>query len=69
MRRTKPSDCRRTSVRTIGRLMQIVGLVLPVLAILMQITERITIGKMLVMAVAAISMFYIGRLMEGYAQR
>lgn len=49
--------------------MQIVGLVLPILAILMQITDRISVGKMLIMAVAAISLFYIGRLIEGYAQR
>ena len=49
--------------------MQIVGLTLPLLAIVMQITDQLSVGKMLVMAVAAISLFYMGRILEGYAQR
>jgi hypothetical protein len=68
-----PSDRKRrtgrASVRAMGRLLQIVGLVLPPLAILMQIMDQVSVGKMLTMCVASLSMFYIGRLLEGYAQR
>ena len=56
-------------VRSVGRLLQIVGLGLPAVAILMQITDRLSVGKMLVLAVAALSLFYIGRILEGYARR
>jgi hypothetical protein len=49
--------------------MQIVGLALPILAILLQVTETVTVGKMLVMWVAAMCIFYIGRILEGYARR
>jgi hypothetical protein len=59
---------RRTGVQIIGRLLQIAGLVLPGLAIVMQITELVSVGKMLVMAVASFAMFYIGRILEGYSR-
>jgi hypothetical protein len=55
-------------VRSLGRLLQIVGLSLPILAILMQVMEQITVGQMLVMWAAAMCMFYIGRIVEGYAR-
>jgi hypothetical protein len=54
-------------VRSVGRLLQIVGLSLPILAILMQVMDQISVGKMLVMWVAAMCIFYIGRILEGYA--
>jgi hypothetical protein len=56
-------------VQPVGRLMQIVGLCLPIVAILLQVTETVTVSKMLVMWVAAICTFYIGRILEGYARR
>jgi len=55
-------------LRAVGRFLQIAGLSLPILAIFMQITDQVSVGKMLVMAVAAIAMFYIGRILEGYAR-
>lgn len=56
-------------MQSLGRLLQIVGLCGPILAILMQVTEAITVWQMLVMVVAAFSAFYIGRILEGYARR
>jgi hypothetical protein len=55
-------------VRSLGRLLQIVGLSLPILAIVMQVMEQVSVGQMLVMWVAAMCTFYIGRIMEGYAR-
>lgn len=50
----------------IGRLLQHLGLILPPLAILLQLSESISLGKMLVMLVAAVCLFWIGRIVEGY---
>ena len=56
-------------MRSLGRLLQIIGLSLPVLAILMQVMETITVRELLVMWVAAMIAFYIGRIVEGYARQ
>jgi hypothetical protein len=56
-------------VQVVGRLMQIAGLIIPLLAILMQLSGGLDVKKMLVAAVAAISLFYIGRIVEGYSRR
>lgn len=47
--------------------MQMVGLTIPPLAILLELNEFISLGQMLVMLVAAVSLFYIGRIVDGYA--
>ena len=60
---------KETFVQSLGRLLQIGGLSLPILAIVMQVMEQVTVGQMLAMWVAAMCMFYIGRIMEGYARR
>ncbi|HTQ37509.1 MAG TPA: hypothetical protein VMJ32_00685 [Pirellulales bacterium] len=52
-----------------GRLLQIVGLVLPPLSIVLQLQGAITLGQMLLMLVAAVSAFWIGRILEGYARQ
>jgi len=54
-------------VRSIGRVLQIVGLAVPPLAMVMQLSNAITLGKMLVALVAAVCLFLIGRIVEGYA--
>jgi hypothetical protein len=54
---------------SLGRLLQIVGLVLPPLSILLQLQGAVTLGQMLLMLVAAVSAFWIGRILEGYARR
>ena len=54
-------------MRAIGRFLQQVGLVGPPLAIVLQLVNKVTVGQMLALLVASISLFYIGRLIEGYA--
>jgi len=54
-------------MRSIGRGLQLVGLTVPPLAIVMQLSETITLGQMLIMLVASVCVFWIGRIVEGYA--
>jgi hypothetical protein len=56
-------------MRALGRLLQVVALALPPLSIVLQLRGIIKANTMLVMLVAAVSLFYIGRLMEGYGPR
>ena len=55
-------------MRSLGRLLQIVGLAGPPLAMLLQLSEVLSLGQMLVMAVASVCVFIIGRIVEGYAR-
>ena len=56
-------------MRSLGRGLQLVGLmVIPPLAILLQLNESISQGQMLIMAAFAITVFYLGRIIEGYAR-
>lgn len=59
---------RKTSMASIGRLMQIIGLVVPPLSIIMQLQGAITLGQMLTILVACVCSFWIGRIVEGYAK-
>jgi hypothetical protein len=54
-------------MRWVGRGLQWVGLGLPPLAMLWQLMEMITLGQMLTMLVAAVCLFGIGRIVEGYS--
>lgn len=54
------------SMRSFGRLLQFLGLAAPPLAIILQMAGSISLGLMLIMAVAAIAAFYLGRIIEGY---
>ena len=54
---------------TFARLLQIIGLALPPLGIVLQLQNVITLGQMLTMLVAAVSAFWLGRIVEGYARR
>jgi len=58
-----------SNMATLGRLMQIVGLVVPPLAMILQWQGAITLGQMLTFLVAAVSAFWIGRIIEGYSIR
>jgi hypothetical protein len=53
-------------MRAFGRLLQHLGLIVPLLAIALQLGEAIDVRTMLAMWVAALSMFWIGRIVEGY---
>lgn len=55
------------SMYSVARLLQIVGLTIPPLAILAQLMERITLGQMLGFLVAAMAFFGIGHLMQRYS--
>jgi len=52
----------------IGRLLQLVGLVVPPLAMLLQIMEQIRVGHMLLALVFGASAFFLGRLIEGHVR-
>ncbi|MEX0713074.1 MAG: hypothetical protein WD278_12035 [Pirellulales bacterium] len=53
-------------MRTLGRSLEVLGLILPPLAMIFQLAERISLGQMLIMLVSAICLFGIGRIVEGY---
>lgn len=55
-------------LRGLGRALQLIALGMPIVAIIMQVANQLTVGKMLIAALAAFSMFYIGRILEGYAR-
>jgi hypothetical protein len=63
-------------MRAFGRLLQHLGLILPPVAILLQLAPGnaaggtvITLKQMLVVLIAAVCSFLIGRIMEGYAAK
>lgn len=55
--------------RLAGRCGQFLGLTLPALAIVLELQHAISLGQMLVMLVAAVCCFSIGRILEGLAAR
>ena len=55
-------------MRELGRGLQYLGLVLPPLAMVMQLTEAVSLGQMLTMLLAAVCCFGIGRIVEGYSR-
>ena len=54
-------------MKLIGRGGQLVGIVIPCLAVLLQLNQAISASRMLAMLVAAVCCFSIGRIVEGYA--
>lgn len=50
-----------------GRFGQFLGLAIPALAVLLELNHAISLGQMLMMLVAAVCCFWIGRIVEGYA--
>jgi hypothetical protein len=55
-------------MRSLGRTLQQLGLIVPPVSIVLQLTQAITLGQMLTLLVAAVCMFGIGRIVEGYAR-
>ncbi len=53
------------SMQAIGRLLQVLGLGLPLLAIFAQLSKKISVGEMLAFLVAAMCLFWIGNLLGG----
>ena len=54
---------------TLARFLQIAGLTIPLLAIVAQLNESITLGQMLGFLVASMIMFSIGHLLQRYTSR
>jgi hypothetical protein len=54
-------------MRAFGRAMQVFGLTALPLAMLLQLSQSLTLGQMLALLVAGVCAFYIGRIVEGYA--
>lgn len=55
-------------VHTFGRLLQQIALALPPVSIILQLAGALKLNSMLVMLVAAVTLFYLGRLVEGYSR-
>ena len=60
-------------MRTVGRLLQILGLLLLPAAMFLELTKvmgpKFGVRDMLVMLIFGCAVFYSGRLLEGYGQR
>jgi hypothetical protein len=54
-------------MHSVARLLQMVGLTIPPLAIIAQLMESITLGQMLGFLIASIAVFMIGYLMQRYS--
>jgi ATP/ADP translocase len=54
-------------MRFFGRLGQRLGLVIPALAIILELNHAISLGQMLMLLLAAVCLFWIGRIIEGYS--
>lgn len=54
-------------MRAVGRFGQLLGLTVPALAVVMELSGRISAGPMLGMLVFSVCCFAIGRILEGYA--
>ncbi len=55
-------------MRSLGRLMQGLGLAVMPLSMVLQLVGTLKVGQMLVMALAGVCLFWIGRIVEGYAR-
>lgn len=54
-------------MRFFGRLGQQLGLVIPAIAIILELNHTISLGQMLMLLLAAVCLFWIGRIIEGYS--
>ena len=55
-------------MKAVGRLGQFLGLSIPALAVIMELSGQITSGPMLGMLVFSVCCFGIGRILESYSQ-
>ena len=55
-------------MRLLGQTGQRLGLILPAFAIILELNHTISLGQMLVVLVASVCLFGIGRILEGYGQ-
>ena len=55
-------------MRLIGQISQRLGLILPAVAIILELNHTISLGQMLMILVVSVCLFGIGRILEGYGQ-
>ena len=55
-------------MRLLGQTGQRLGLILPAFAIILELNHTISLGQMLMVLVASVRLFGIGRILEGYSQ-
>lgn len=67
--RAGPGDYHEPAMQTVGRLLQIVGLVLLPGAMVVQLAGGIRPAQLLIALVFGAAVFYLGRVIEGYARR
>ena len=53
-------------MRLIGQISQRLGLILPAVAIILELNHTISLGQMLMILVVSVCLFGIGRILEGY---
>jgi len=54
-------------IRSLGRAGQFLGLVVPALAIVLELQRAISLGQMLMLLLASVCCFWIGRILEGFS--
>ena len=54
-------------MKGLGRGLQLLGLLLPPAAIVLELLDAVSLGQMLVILVAGVSVFWIGRIVDGYS--
>ncbi len=54
-------------MQLLGKFLQHVGLVLPPLGMVLQLTNSINLGQMLLFLVTGVLAFLVGRMIEGYS--
>jgi hypothetical protein len=63
-----PPSLTHSLMYSLGRLLQLIGLTVPPLSIVMQLMDSIKANQMLVMLLASVCAFGIGRILEGYGR-
>ena len=56
-------------MKAIGKLMQLVALIVLPVSILVQLSGGLSVGQMLILLVFAFALFWLGRIVEGYSAR
>lgn len=56
------------ALRALGQAAQLLGLIVPALAVVLELQHVISLGQMLVMLVAAVCCFGIGRIVATYTR-
>ena len=62
----RPAEGRVPPMQSVARFLQIVGLTIPPLAMVAQLSENISAGQMLQFLVASVCLFVIGYLLQAY---